>query len=131
MELPARFAKLESDISAVRRDFALFALFLREDVPDRWDLMVSAPWASEDKKAALAYFVKKIKAEIGPDGLTELSRIIFIDPRNESIQNLNRTIHIEHGAVEVRDRYFFGQPIKNAYFITSKGLELDTPYHRG
>ena len=97
------FAKLESDISAARSDFAFFALFLREEVPDRWDLMISAPWASEDKEGALDFFIAIIKADLGPAYLTQLSRIVFIDPKDISLQNLNRAIHVEHGAVELHD----------------------------
>ena len=120
IELPTKFAKLESDVSAARGDFVLFALFLREDLPDRWDLMISAPWASEDKKGALDYLITRIKADLGPDDLTQLSRIVFIDPKDISVQNLNRAIRVEHGAVEVRDSSFFGLPIKHAFIITSK-----------
>lgn len=120
LELPTRFAKLESDISASRGDFALFALFLREDLPDRWDLMIAAPWASEDKKSALEYLITRIKADLGPADLTQLSRIVLIDPAEVSVQNLNRAIHVEHGALEVRDSNFFGLPIKHAFIITSK-----------
>lgn len=119
-ELPTKFAKLESDVSAARGDFALFALFLREDLPDRWDLMISAPWATADRKAALDYLIGKIKSDLGPADLTMLSRIVFIDPEDISVQNLNKAINVEHGAVEVRDSNFFGLPIKRAFIITSK-----------
>ena len=127
LELPAKFAKLESDIAAEKGDFSLFAMFRREDLPDRWDLMISAPWASADEKSALQYFIAKIKADIGPYALTLLSRIIFIDPSEVSLQDLNRAIPVEHGAVEVRDRNFFGLDIKHAYFITSKSISAPTP----
>ena len=119
-ELPAKFAKLESDVAAARGDFTLFALFLREDVPDRWDLIISAPWASADQKQSLDYLVSKIKSDLGPADLTQLSRIVFIDPTDVSVRNLNQAIHVEHGSVEVRDSNFFGLPIKHAFIITSK-----------
>ena len=119
-ELPAKLAKLESDVASDRGDFVLFALFLREDVPDRWDLIVSAPWAVADQKSALDYLVARIKSDLGPEDLTLLSRIIFVDPADIAVQDLNRAINIEHGAVEVRDSNFFGLPIKHAYIITSK-----------
>lgn len=121
-ELPTKFTKLESDVSAARGEFALFALFLREDLPDRWDLMISAPWAFADQKGALDYLISRIKSDLGPADLTRLSRIVFIDPKDVSVQNLNRAIHVEHGAVEVRDSNFFGLPIKHAFIITSKRL---------
>ena len=120
IELRDKFAELEADISATRGDFAFFALFAREDLPDRWDLMISAPWASADEKGAIDYLVARIKADIEPNALVQLSRIIIIDPEEASMQKLNRTIRVEHGAVEVRDTDFFGVPIKHAYIITSK-----------
>ena len=119
-ELVVRFTKLESDVSASRGAFALFALFLREDVPDRWDLIVSAPWASDDKNAALEYLVGKIQKDLGTSDLTLLSRIVFVDPEDASVQSLNRAINVEHGSVEVHDSNFFGLAIKHALIITSK-----------
>ena len=125
-ELPLRFAKLESDVASTRGDFALFALFLREDVPDRWDLIVSAPWVS-DQKAALSYMVDKIKADLGPGELTNLSRIVFIEPSNREVQSLNQAIQVEHGSVEVKDSNFFGLAVKHAFIITSKRLQAPVP----
>jgi hypothetical protein len=127
LDLPEEFEKLEASISAEKGDFSFFAMFRREDLPDRWDLMISAPWASADEGSALDYFIAKIKAEIGSDALVLLSRIIFIDPANESLQKLIRKFPVEHGAVEVRDRNFFGLDIKHAVFITSKSLSAPTP----
>jgi len=113
------FRRLESKIAEERGDFALFALFLREDLPDRWDLIVSASWVT-DRKAALDYFISKIQSELGASVLIDLSRIVFVDPQDQAVQNFNRAIHVEHGAVEVRDSTFFGLPVKHAFIITSK-----------
>jgi len=58
---------------------------------------------------------------LGPEDLTQLSRIVFIDPADVSVRALNRAIQVEHGAFEVRDTNSFGLPIKHAFIITSKG----------
>src|SRR2546427_13287833 len=119
-ELTEKFAELESRIAEEKGPFALFALFMREDAPDRWDLIVSAPWAGEDKRSVVDYFVGQIKSKLGEQGLTSLSRIVVIDPQDAAVQALNRTIQIEHGRVEVRDSTFFGLTVKHAYIITSQ-----------
>jgi hypothetical protein len=119
-DLASDFTRLEAQIAAKKGDFRLFALFLRDDVPDRWDLMVSAPWATEDKKSALRYLVDEIKANLGNDVLTALSRIVIVNPDDAAVGSLNKSIKVEHGSVEVRDSNFFGLPIKHAYIITSK-----------
>lgn len=126
-ELASNFTRLESRIAQERGDFTLFALFLREDVPDRWDLIVSAPWIGSDKQDALNYFVGQIKALLGPEDLTSLSRIVIVDPDDVAVQNLNRAISVEHGKAEVRDSNFFGLPIKHAYIITSKHPDAPVP----
>lgn len=125
-ELPLKFAKFESDVAASRGDFALFALFLREDVPDRWDLIVSAPWVS-NQKAELSYLVDRIKSDLGPNELTQLSRIVFVDPTDPAVQSLNKAIQVEHGSVEVRDSNFFGLAVKHAVIITSKRPKAPVP----
>jgi hypothetical protein len=64
-ELTEKFAELESHIAEEKGPFTLFALFMREDAPDRWDLIVSAPWAGGDKRSVVDYFVGQIKARLG------------------------------------------------------------------
>jgi hypothetical protein len=119
-ELTEKFTELESHIAEEKGDFAFFALFLPEDAPDYWDLMVAAPWAGDDTRSTVDYFVEQIKSRLGAQVLTSLSRIVVIDPQHAAVQALNREIQIEHGRVEIRDRDFFGLPIKHAYIITSK-----------
>ncbi len=121
-EFPAKLGRLEAKVAATKGPFALFAIFMREDVPDRWDLVVSAPWVS-DKGDALTYLLESIKEDLGAEELTNLSRIVFVDPNEIAVQNLNRAINVEHGSVEVKDSNFFGLPIKHAYIITSKRPE--------
>ena len=119
-ELSEKFRDLESRIAEDKGGFALFALFMREDVPDRWDLIVSAPWVGTNKREAVDYFVEQIKSRLGEQDLTSLARIVVVDPEDAAVQSLNRAVQIEHGGVEVRDSNFFGLPIKHAFIITSK-----------
>jgi hypothetical protein len=119
-ELSDKFRVLESRIAEERGDFALFALFLREDAPDRWDLIVSAPWLDSDKRRAVDYFVEQIKSRLGEEVLINLSTIVVADPRDASVQALNHAVEAEHGGIEIRDSNFFGLPVKHAFIITSK-----------
>lgn len=119
-ELIDKYTELELHIAEEKGPFVLFALFMREDAPGRWDLMVAAPWAGDDRRSVVDYFVSKIKSRLGAESLISLSRIIVIDPQEAGVQAFNRAIQVEHGRVEVRDRDFFGQSIKHAYIITSQ-----------
>src|SRR5437667_11678563 len=100
-ELSDKFRDLESRISEEKGAFLRFALFMREDVPDRWDLLVSAPWVGNGKSAAVDYFVNQIKSQLGAENLTRLARIVVVDPHDAAVQALNGAVQIEHGGVEV------------------------------
>lgn len=115
------FIKLEREVSRDKGEFVLFALFAREDLPDRWDLVIAAPWVRTQKEGA-EYFVQEIQKLLSAAVLTDLSRIVFVKPTDPPVEAINRAIHIEHGNVEVRDSNFFGVPIKHGYIITSQRL---------
>jgi len=121
-----KFAPLEAVVARQRGDFSLFALFLREDAPDRWDLLVAAPWASENRNETVEYLVNEIKAHphLGPQELINLSRIVVVDPQNPEVQEFTKAFPVEHGRLEVWDRVIFGQPIRHAFIITAKGPEV-------
>lgn len=121
-EVVSSYKRLETRIAETKGDFALFALFQLEEVQDSLDLLVSAPWVEADREAALNYFVEEIKSFLGPEHLIPLSRIVFVDPNNRALQDLNREINVEHGTAEIIDTNIFGLHIKHAYIITSKLL---------
>lgn len=113
------FVRLEKEIADKKGQFVLFALFAREDLPDRWDLVFSAPW-SKTPNDAIAFIVAEIKNTLGPQELTNLSRIVQVAPTDPPVQAINRAISVEHGRAEIRDSNFFGVPIRHAYIITSR-----------
>ena len=120
-DIVRKFASLEVKIAEERGDFALFALVLREDIPDRWDLVVAAPWIGQAKAEAVDYLVDEIKTRLGSEELVQLSRIVVADPDDAPVQSLNRALPVEHAEnVEIKDSTFFGLPIKHAFVVTSK-----------
>ena len=119
-EVARKLSTFESSLAEERGSFALFALAIREEVPDRWDLLISAPWLGDDEQAALAYLIAQIKSKLGAEYLTYLSRIVVVDPDHAKLQEFNDLVQVEHGSVDMRDDYLFGLLVKRAYIITSK-----------
>jgi hypothetical protein len=126
-ELLNRLNILERKISSERGDFTLFALFLREDAQDKWDLVVAAPWLEPGSKEALSFLADQIQTEFDTSELTKLSRIAIIDQTNPALSAINNSIHAKHGMSEFRDCTFFGLHIKHAYIITSSKPSTDAP----
>jgi hypothetical protein len=124
-DLLGKFVELERRLSLEKGDFSLFALFLREDASDKWDLIVAAPWIEEDRKGALAYITNQIQQLFDSDELARLSRVVLVDRSNPAVEAINQALNCLHGQNEVRDSNFFGLQIKHAYIITSRRLNVD------
>ena len=110
---------LEQKIAEEKGNFLLFALFLREDAPDVWDLLVSASWIAKNKSDSLKYIAEKANEFLTPDEILKLSRIVIIEQDNPGLVALQRTMTVEHGMAEIKDSTLFGLQIKHAYLITT------------
>lgn len=119
-ELAEKLRDIEIDLSKENGDFELFALFLREDAPDKWDLIISSDWARKDKKSALNIIVSKIQGSLSAEETVKLSRIIILNKDDAALNALHGAMHVEHSVAEISDSNFFGLAIKHAYLITSK-----------
>jgi|LGVF01.1.fsa_nt_gb hypothetical protein len=118
-QIVAKLIETEKKLADARGEFQLFALFLREDASDKWDLLVSAPWIEEDKQEAIKYIASNVQQALDVQELLKLSRIVIIDEKNPALEALQKAMRIEHGTAEIQDSNFFGLQIKHAYLITS------------
>jgi hypothetical protein len=111
---------LETEISQKKGDFSLFALLLREDAQNKWDLVASASWFWSDKKKTLDYLAKQLRSRLTSDELLTLSRIVLIDESEPMLHALQQAFQVHHTPVEVQDCNLFGLQIQHAYIITSR-----------
>ncbi len=119
-EIIEKLKEQEKNIAQEKGPFDLFALFLREDAPGKWDLVVAAEWIEKDKKAAFEYIAGIVQKTLSNEQLLKLSRIAIIDGSNPALEAFHRAVHVEHGVAEIQDSNFFGLQIKHVYLITSR-----------
>jgi len=114
--------QVERALAGERGPFALFALLLREEAPEKWDLVVSAPWIEDNKAAALKLISERVKNSLAASDLSTISRIVVADPSDPAVDAINRAIKVEHSAVEVKDSTFFGLQIRHGHIFASNRL---------
>jgi hypothetical protein len=119
-QIVEKFQKEEASITAEKGAFDLFALFLREDAPNKWDLLVAADWIDRDKSNAIKYLAKRVQHILSKKELLLLSRIVIIEESNPALAAFNSAFQVEHGSAEIQNSNFFGLQINHAYLITSK-----------
>jgi predicted TPR repeat methyltransferase len=119
-DLIEKLIEKEREITQEKGELLLFGLFLREDASDQWDLVVAAPWITEDKATALKYLASKVQEALTPEQLLKLSRIVLIEETNPSLKALQKEIQAEDAVAELHDRELFGLPMRHAYVITGR-----------
>jgi hypothetical protein len=119
-EIIDKLRLLETEISQKKGEFSFFALFLREEAQDKWDLIASASWFGSDKKKTLEYLAKKLRSRLTSDELLMLSRIVLIEEADPRLQAVYQAFQVQYAPIEVQDCNLFGLQIKHAYIIASR-----------
>jgi hypothetical protein len=118
--LAQKLRGLERSLSEEKGQFALFALFLREDAPDVWDLVVAADWIESDRPRALADISKRVRSYLRPEEITRLSRVVIVETTNPALKAIASAMNIAGGIAEAVNTNFFGLEIKHAFIITAQ-----------
>lgn len=119
-EQAVKLKQVENELSNTKGPFELFGLFLREDAPNKWDLLISADWARGKKKESINLIVQEIKKVLSNQEMLMLSRIVILDKDDAAMKTIHSAMHVEHGLAEISDSNFYGMDIKHAYLITSQ-----------
>jgi len=119
-EIVSKFSEIERRTSDEKGEYDLFALFLREDSSDKWDILVAAEWISKNKQIALKYLSQIIQESFSLSELLNISRIVIIEEDEPALPIIQQAVSCEHSNIEIKDSNFFGLEIKHAYIITSK-----------
>ena len=123
-EIVRKLVEIERKTSQEKGEYDFFALFLRENSSEKWDILVAANWIDSNKEAALKYLAKNFQNSFNSVELLSISRIVLIEDTNPALPALQQAINIEHGAVEIKNSDFFGLQIQHAYLITSKNRQV-------
>jgi len=118
-QLTASIRELEQDIAADKGSLNLLALLEREDLSERWDLVVSASWARQDEPT-LRYLADAIKRHLSPSEMTLLSRVVVLSAAEDPVKAITESYDVEHGSVELNDPESFHLPARHGYIITSR-----------
>ena len=122
-----KLRKVMNRVSAEKGDFVLFGLFLTEEAPDRWDLVVSAPWLEKGKLKALSEFTEILSSIVGQKEVLSLSKIVTLNHDEPSLKAILKAVQVEDGPTVLQDNNLFGLEVKQAYILRAKRLKEAAP----
>lgn len=94
----------------------VFALFLRTEPLERWDVVVSASWLNASDMNAYQLVGSKLQSVLNDEELLQISRIVILDEEDPAISFLQETISITNGKIEEQP----SEPLSNRFGFTIK-----------
>lgn len=117
-EIAEKLRRVERSLAETRGPFELFALLLRDDAPDEWDLVVAAEWIDADV-TALKTIAKRVQTALGP-AVTKISRVVIVPSNSPSVDAIASGRRLEHGLEEVGSSTILGMDMRRAFYVTSR-----------
>ena len=118
-----KLQKFMKQIEARKGRFTLFGLFLREDSPGLWDLVLAAPWLENGKLKALGEFVEKMSEAFRQDEVMSFSRIVTLDHDDPALRSILSEIGSVKKPLEKQGHDLFGLPIEHAVILRARELK--------
>ena len=119
-DLATELLSVEETLSRHWGGFVLFALLMREDSPDKWDLVVSAAWAGRyDRREIIERIANALRTRAPRIDLAAISRIVILDPSDPFVKTVTRNVKVEHGRFECQLCWFNGFFIRHGLIVTS------------
>jgi hypothetical protein len=122
-----KLRKVMNRVSAEKGNFVFFGLFLTEEAPDRWDLVVSAPWLEKGKLKALSEFIEILSSIVGQKEVLSLSKIVTLNHDEPSLKAILKAVQVEDGPTVLQDNNLFGLEVKQAYILRARRLKEAAP----
>lgn len=98
----------------------LFALFEREDIPGKWDIVLSSDWSDRQAGDAIRFISEQIVPTLQPDELAALSRIVVIPSKDPGVLAMTSAADVTAGSLELFDGSFNGLQVQHALVFLSK-----------
>ena len=115
--------KLKSAVESLEKEhkpLMLFALFLREDSLQKWDIVVSATWLSSSQKESYDIVVSKIQSVLNASELTQFSRVVILDSFDPVVAFLQEICPLTNGGIKESPRDFSVEPFTEKFVFTIK-----------
>ena len=119
-KLLPKLKALEQQISSEKGQISLFGLFLRDESPGKWELVISGPWVDTGQLETYEYLAERLHAALSPEERYPISKFLPLKEGSPIVEAILDEVTTENGIAEVRDCDFHGISIRKGYVFTAK-----------
>ena len=115
-----KLQKLMKQVEARKGRFTLFGVFMREDSPGLWDLVVSAPWLEAGRLKALGQFSEEMSEVFDQDEVMSFSRIVTLNHGDPALHDILNEVGSPKKPLEMQGHNLFGLPVEHAVILRAR-----------
>ena len=115
-----KLQKLMKQVEARKGRFTFFGVFMREDSPGLWDLVVSAPWLESGRLKALRELVDEMSEVFGQDEVMSFSRIVTLKHGDPALHDILNEVGSPKKPLDMQGHSLFGLPIEHAVILRAR-----------
>jgi len=115
-----KLINVEKHLSSKKGPFDLFALILREELSDKWDLLVAADWIENNFDQSLKLISRELTKKLSSEELSAISKVVLLSIFDQRVKSVQKAIEVEHLDAELVNVGLFGFFVDHGYLITSK-----------
>jgi hypothetical protein len=125
-EVAEKLVSLEQRLADEKGPFAFFALVKAETEPERWDLVVSAPWIAADTKSGIKYIIEELNKTLSLRETALIPRVVALREEDPFL-GWNRMLYQGRGVpAEMTGNIINGILLPDSYIITSQDVSEAT-----
>lgn len=123
-ELIERLKLAVKDLEKSKGSLLIFAIFLREDSLEKWDIVVAASWLDHSEMESYKTVSSALHDHLKPSDFLNVARIVILPSKDPVVSFLINLETVENGGYKqlsseaLTDN--FGFKIKRAYLLRSK-----------
>ncbi len=118
-----QFRRAEEAVSSTHGQFTLFGLFERDDVPGKFDVIISTPWLFTDRSSLLV-ITELVRNAIESDNWwMRIGKFVLLDEKDPFVKAVLERMpndFVQHDLKVINDLVYEGEIIRNAVIITAQ-----------
>jgi hypothetical protein len=84
-----KLKKVLAELNLNHKQLWLFAMLKMDEIVDKWSLIVSAPWISDDSRSNdFEYIIGLLKKELTGEELSTIARLVLLDKDDHLVEEL-------------------------------------------
>lgn len=121
-ETLAKLKAILHDLEKKHGPILVLALFSRLDSPERWDLVVAAPWLDSAGANSYKLITTKIQNLLSSEEIIQLSRVVILDADDPVVSFLQDNYNVPNGSMKAIDNcepftQRFNFTVRRAYLL--------------